>query len=82
MPLAAADFGVDAVDLMPATFDDTIKTNIVFERVGPDNVVVVSIENTDSNTSRTINLAGDGFEFQGASTFLAAKESRIASGKR
>src|SRR5262245_33427789 len=43
MPFTAGDFGVDAIDLLSAAFDDTIKTNIVFERVGSDNVIVVAI---------------------------------------
>src|SRR5215475_15119015 len=65
MPLTAGDFGVDAVDLLPAAFDDAVESNIVFERVGSDNVVVVAIKNTNSDSPSLINVAGDGFEFQG-----------------
>src|SRR5262245_766869 len=65
MPLTAGDFGVDAIDLLPTAFDDAIKTNVVFERVGANNVVVVAIEDTNSDTPSLINVAGDGFEFQG-----------------
>src|SRR6516165_1075554 len=64
MPFTAGDLGVDAVNLLSAPFNDAIKTNIVFERVAADNVVVVAVENTDSDTSSLINVAGDGFEFK------------------
>src|SRR5262249_24290096 len=65
MPFTAGNFGVDAVNLLSAAFDDAIKTNIVFERVGANNVVVVAVENTDGDTPSLINVAGDGFKFQG-----------------
>src|SRR5215471_1385066 len=64
MPFTAADLGVDAINLLSTAFDDAIKTNIVFECVGSNNVVVVAVENTDSYTPCLIDLAGDGFEFQ------------------
>src|SRR6516162_575655 len=65
MPLAAGDFSVDAVYLLPAAFDDAVESDIVFERVGTHNVIVVAIKNTNSDTPCLINVAGDGFEFQG-----------------
>src|SRR5262252_6338473 len=65
MPLTAGNFGVDAVNLLSAAFDDAIKTNIVFERVGTNNVVVVAVENADGDAPGLINVAGGGFEFQG-----------------
>ncbi len=42
MPFTAGNLGVDAVNFLSAAFDDAIKTNIVFERVGTNNVVVVA----------------------------------------
>src|SRR5215471_19305126 len=65
MPFTAGNFGVDAVNLLSAAFDDAIKTNIVFERVGTNHVVVVAVENADGDTPGLINVAGDRFEFQG-----------------
>src|SRR5262245_30424900 len=65
MPFTAGNFGIDAINLLSATFDDAIKTNIVFERIGTSNVVVVAVENADGDTPSLINVAGDGFEFQG-----------------
>src|SRR6476660_4941194 len=64
MPFTGGNLGVDAVNFLSAAFDDAIKTNIVFERVGTNNVVVVAVENADSDTPGLINVAGDGFEFQ------------------
>src|SRR5215470_19890152 len=65
MPFTAGNLGVDAVNLLSAAFDDAIKTNIVFERVGTNHVVVVAVESADSDTRCLIDLAGDGFELQG-----------------
>src|SRR6516162_3538051 len=64
MPFTAGDLGVDAVNLLSAPFDDAVKTNIVFERVGTNHVVVVAVENADGDTPGLIDLASDGFEFQ------------------
>src|SRR5262249_18122816 len=64
MPFTAGNLGVDAVNLLSAAFDNAIKTNIVFERVGSNNVVVVAVESEEGDAPGLINGAGDGFEFQ------------------
>ena len=63
MPFTAGDLGVEAVNLLSVAFDDAIKTNVVFERVRTDDVIVVAIENTDSDTPGLINVSSDGFKF-------------------
>ena len=63
MPLTTGNFGIHTVNLLSTAFDDAIKTNIIFERVGADNVIVVTVENTDSNAARLIDAPTDRFEF-------------------
>src|SRR5215475_4449846 len=63
VPFTAGDFDVDAIDLLPAAFDDAIKANVVFERVGARNVIVVAIEHTDSDTAGLIYVPSHRFEF-------------------
>ena len=65
MPLTAGNFGIYAINLLSTAFNDAVKTDVVLECVGADNIIVVAVENSDSNAARLINVSGDRFEFYG-----------------
>ena len=59
------NFGVHTANLLSTAFDDAVKTNIVLKRIGADDVVVVAIEDTDSNAACLIDAPRDRFEAYG-----------------
>lgn len=83
MPLSARNLDIFACKLLSMTFYDAVKTNVVLKRIGADDIVVVGIQNTDSNSTRLVDASRDRFEnLTETSMFLATIGSKIASGKR
>src|SRR5215475_15219697 len=62
MPLITGNFDIHAVDLIAAAFNDAVKPDIVFKRIGADNVVVVFVNETDSNSTCLIDAPSDRLE--------------------
>ena len=65
MPLTAGNFGIYTINLLSTAFNDAVKTDVVLERIGANNVIVVAIENADSNAAGLINVSGNRFESYG-----------------
>src|SRR5262245_2040148 len=71
MPHIAGNFDVLPCNLLPATVDDPIETNVVLKRVGTNDVVVVTIKETNGNACRLIYASRDRFEPYGNVNVLA-----------
>ena len=52
MPLTAGDFGIYTINLLSTAFNDAVKTDVVLECIGADNIIVVAVEDADSNATR------------------------------
>ena len=62
MPFIAGNFDVLAANLFTTASNNAIKANIVLKRIGADDVVVVTIKDTHSNSTRLIDASSDRFE--------------------
>ena len=80
MPFTAGNFGVRTTDLFTSTSNDAVKANVVFERIGADNVVVVGIEETNDNPTRLVDASSDRFELYGNVNVLG--DNRFKNGQR
>ena len=60
--MVGRDFKIGARDLLPSAIHDAVETDVVFERVGAGDVVVVSVGEPHRDASRLIDLAGDRLE--------------------
>src|SRR5690242_13352459 len=66
MPFTAGNLGIHTGDLLSTAFNDAVKTNVVLQRVGANNVVVVAIKDTDCDAPGAIYVPGDRFKFYGS----------------
>src|SRR5262249_24502420 len=76
------DFGIHPMNLLTTALNDAVKANVVLKRIGSNNVIVVRIKYTSSNTRRLVDASSNGFEPDGHLTFFATIGLKIASGKR
>ena len=65
MPLVGGNFYVRTCDFHATAFDNTIEPNVVFERVGSDNVIVVGINQAHRDTARPVDASRHRFEPHG-----------------
>lgn len=79
MPRVAGNFCVYAVNLLATTLDDSVKADVVFERIGADNVVIVRVDNSDRDPSCLVGASGDGIEAHGNLDIL--RDDRLKGGK-
>src|SRR5262245_47292311 len=65
MPLVGGDFGIHPMNLLTTALNDAVKANVVLKRIGSNNVIVVRIKYTSSNTRRLVDASSNGFEPDG-----------------
>ena len=65
MPLTAGNFGIYTINLLSTAFNDAVKTDVVLECIGANNIIVVAVEDADSDAAGLINVSGDRFKFYG-----------------
>src|SRR4029078_12714300 len=62
MPFVRRYLDVGAFELFALALDHAIESDVILQRVGAHDVIVVSIADTDCDTTCLIDLAGDGLE--------------------
>src|SRR6516162_7785029 len=62
MPLPLGDFGIEALDLLAPTVHDPVEANIVLERVGTDDVVIIWGGEPHHDAAGLVDFAGDRLE--------------------
>ena len=65
MPNVAGNLGVHAVNLLATTLNDPVKADVILERIGANDVIVVRIGNTNRDTRCLVDTAGNGLEAYG-----------------
>src|SRR6478609_399247 len=80
MPLTADNFGIYTINLLSTAFNNAVKTDVVLECIGADNIIVVAVEDADSNAAGLIDPPTNRFEFQGDIDVLG--DDGIKNGER
>src|SRR5690242_6691582 len=80
MPGVTGNFGVNAVNLLAATLDDPVEADVVFKRVGANNVIVLRIDDADGNSSCLIDTTCDRLEAYGNLDIFC--DDRLENGER
>src|SRR6476619_1410923 len=80
MPNVAGNLGVHAVNLLATTLNDPVKADVILERIGANDVIVVRIGNTNRDTRCLVDTAGNGLEAYGNLDIL--RGDRLKDGER
>src|SRR6266550_2613034 len=80
VPLIRRNLGVGAFDLRSLAFDHMIETDIVLERIGAHDVVVVGIAEPDGDAASLIDFPGNRLESN--RNVHVAGQYRLVDGER